>query len=154
MAQKISKSTIFSRINQKPTNYPMCTNLNCPLAATCRHAHEATDEARNAPVLHIINPLEYEGQTDGCAHYRDITSTVSYAIGFTAASERIKQAGLLSRFKSECLNHFARTTFYELRAGNRELSPETQDIIKACARRAGYTFGDAEFDEYVVGTCW
>lgn len=154
MAQKISKSTIFSRINQKPLDYAMCTNPHCSLAATCRHALEATEEARTASVLHIINPLEYEGRTDGCAHYRNANATVAYAIGFVNLSNRIKAAGLFSRFKSECLKHFSRTTFYELRAGNRELSPETQNIIKECAHRAGYTSDDDAFDEYVVGPCW
>ncbi len=154
MAQIVSKSTIYSRINQKPINYAMCTNPHCSLAATCRHALEATEDARNASVLHIINPLEYAGRTDGCPQYRNVDSTSSYAIGFTSLSNRIKDAGLLSRFKAECLKHFSRTTFYELRAGNRELSPETQNIIKECAHRAGYTFDDDAFDEYVVGTCW
>ncbi len=132
----------------------MCTNHLCTLASTCRHAHEATEDARSASVLHIINPLEYAGRRDGCAHYRDVNATVAYAIGFVNLSNRIKAAGLLSRFNEECLSRFPKSTFYELRAGNRELSPETQNIIKECAHRAGYTFDDDAFDEYVVGTWW
>lgn len=148
------KERLMRNLMEKPLHYPICLNWQtCKNRTRCLHALETTEAKCQAPTIYSVNPQLYDPE-QGCTQFRDKDAKHSYAFGFTRMAERIKATGRYQQFSSLCQKHFSRTLFFDMRAGNRAISPAEQQIIIQCAAQAGISFPAKGFDKMVETTKW
>lgn len=153
MKQNLQES-LMKRISEKPFDYPICMNWQkCPKRERCLHAQETTAEKCRWQVVHCINPLLYAEGKD-CVQFRDKDEKCRYAFGFTRQAERLKARGKYKEFMALCQRYFCRTVFFEMRSGQKALSPGDQQYIIRCAAEVGYAFPEDGFDQMIEVTKW
>ena len=145
---------LIERVLEKPYDYAICLNAeSCPKRERCLHALETTASKCSAQIIRCVNPQLYADGKE-CAQFRDKDAKCRYAFGFTRQSERMKAMGKYKEFMTACQKWFCRTVYYDMRAGNRTITPDEQRIIIGCAEKVGVHFPANAFDRMVETTDW
>jgi hypothetical protein len=147
MAQQTTKNP-----NEKvPNNYTLCTQSDCPKAATClRHVATKMMPAE-VKTWQIVSPA-YLAQTEGeCPMYRS-AKKVMYARGFVRmmSAFTVKQAHAL---KDSSIATFGMAMYYRMRKGTRLITPAEQETIYKLLEQQGITERPA-FDAYTEDYLW
>lgn len=149
MANKIKRE--LENMRTKPWKYVYCLKENCPKAETCHHKLFFEGHKDRDTVIEVLNPYL---QTDGeCPHYRTPGCKKTMAVGFMRQVCRMN-ADMLKKFQSACMRAFCKTVYYEMRAGNRLLSPGEQSTIRSCAEKVGWNFPENGFDHMYEVPVW
>ena len=138
--------------NEKvPTDYILCTQSDCPKAATClRHAAMAMMPAE-VTTWRIVSPTHL-AQTGGeCPYYRS-TEKVRYARGFVRmmSAMAVHQAHVA---KESLIATFGMAMYYRMRKGTRLINPTEQEKIYQLLDQQGIT-ERPEFDSYTEDYLW
>lgn len=131
-----------------PTDYPLCFNADCALAATCLRQIAARTGNRNEQFVLCVNPAVSGG--NDCASYRPDT-VVRMAYGMIHLYDQVL-ARDLSAIRSCIMAHFGNGSYYLRRNGKRAISPGEQAYIVQVFRKHGYEH--VAFDRYQDEIDW
>lgn len=134
-----------------PTNYPLCLNRECPLAANCLHQLAEQNITDSPEFWIVISPKRIALQQGACEYYRSSTK-VRFAKGFVNIMGNLPNKQTKSVI-TRLMNLFSRRTYYRIRKGDRLLSPDEQQQVLAIFKEYG-TSEPLEFDAYVEDYCW
>lgn len=149
MARKIERD--LEAMRTKPLKYVYCLKENCPQAETCLHKLFFEGHKDKDRVIEVLNPyLQSEGN---CVHYKTLGCTQMMAVGFMGQVCRMDDT-TRKKFQSVCMKDICKTVYYEMRAGNRLLSPSDQSYIRKCATKVGWNFPANGFDQMYEVPVW
>lgn len=149
MARKIKRE--LENMRTKPSKYVYCLKENCPLADTCLHKLFFEGHKDKDRVIEVLNPyLQKDGD---CMYYNTLGRKKMMAVGFMRQVCRMDDA-TLKKFQSACMKIFCKSVYYEMRAGNRLLSPGEQSYIRECATKVGWNFPETGFDRMYEVPVW
>lgn len=134
-----------------PFNYALCLKRECPKAATCLRQLVERQIPDNVEYWTIISP-KYQTTLEGdCPHYRSDTKN-SYARGLKNMLDNMPYSQMKD-VVSHLMNLFGRRSYYRVRNGERQLSPEEQKSIQNILKRCGVT-EPQKFDAYIEDYAW
>ncbi len=130
-----------------PTNWPICFQADCPLAANCLRHHAA--QLAPADLRHHECVLPGARTADGCHSFVE-DKPVRLARGMKRLLPRItSEEGMALR--QQLYNLFGSTSqFYRYRRGRWPIPPALQARVVALLHKYGYKT-DQPFDEYTEG---
>lgn len=137
--------------NKVPYRFCMCIASNCTKAKTCLRNIALEHVPLSERDINILNLKLIIGNYDSCQYYLD-NQKIRYAKGFVRLTRSIK-VGQASKFRSLLIEYFGRRKYYQLRSGEKLLSPQDQQHITKRALELGVILNDY-FDSYVDEYNW
>lgn len=149
MARKIERE--LEAMRTKPLKYVYCLKENCTQADTCLHKLFLEGHKDKDRVIEVLNPyLQKDGE---CQYYNTLGRKQIVAVGFMGQVSHM-DTETRKKFQSECMKGICKTVYYEMRAGNRLLSPTSQSYIRECATKVGWNFPKNGFDRMYEVPVW
>lgn len=134
-----------------PTDYPICINRQCPLAATCLRQLVEQNCNDSSEYWYIISPKRLAALQGSCPYYRSSTK-VKYAKGLANMLENMPHKQMRA-VVAGLKQLFSERTYYRIRKGERLLFPAEQQsiykLLQACGVKAR-----PEFDGYTEDYEW
>lgn len=130
--------------NTSPFRYKLCTQADkCPFANQCLRALAFANH-RDDEFQEVVNPARQHITENGCEYFRpDKTCTYGYGFRqFYSTLDREQRYQFREAFSSAT----SRTQFYEMRAGNRLITPGHIEKITKAAQAVGITLPDDWLD--------
>lgn len=143
-------TTPAAALTDVPPLFGRCANTTCSQCATCLRALAWSQDKGERAYMPTLSPALATGD-EHCAHYCK-AEALRYARGFTRMMNQMSRQGY-DRFRDWGIGHFGHTFFYEMRRGEKAISPEQQDYLLNMARKVGLTDG-LEFDTYEESIAW
>ena len=131
----MAQATTTNPNEKVPNEYALCTQNDCPKAATClRHAAVAMMPS-DVRTWRIVSPA-YLAQTEGeCPYYRS-TEKVVYARGFVRMIRSLP-VSISETVAKKLITRFGRNAYYDMRKGKRAIAPAEQEIILTVVAECG-----------------
>ena len=144
----MSQQTTKNPNDKVPNNYTLCTQSDCPKAATClRHVATKMMPAE-VKTWQIVSPA-YLAQTEGeCPMFRS-AKKVMYARGFVRMIRSLP-VNVSETVAHKLISRFGRNAYYDMRKGKRAIAPDEQEIICAVVAECGAQ-QEVTFDSYEEG---
>lgn len=140
-------------MQNRPFDYVYCLRENCPQASECLHKKFYEEVKDKRVVISVYNPQYQQHQEGQCPNYKVKGETMQVAVGFTHQVAKM-DASMLKAFQRECMKVYCKSVYYEMRAGNRLLSPSDQQCIRNCAAKVGWIFPENGFDRMRTVPSW
>lgn len=136
---------------EKAHHYLVCFLDRCPLSQRCLR-YLVGQYASSYPSAHTsINPLHPKVQTAECPMFRPIVRVMKKK-GMTHFYHDMP--GYMEyNIRQELIRLFKRTYYYEMRRGDRLITPEQQQQIEQVCRRHGWQ-GDLNYDGEQEDWAW
>lgn len=135
-----------------PSDYPKCTQADCPAAEQCLRHLMAQATPEKAIAITVINPKNLKPELGTSCPYFHSSQPVRMARGFTRALGSVRH-GEVNKIVAELSDLFDRRLYFRYRKGDRTLNPQRQEIIAEVLLRHGAT-QPVEFDSYEEDFDW
>lgn len=135
-----------------PSDYPKCTQADCPAAEQCLRHLMAQVTPEKAIAITVINPKNLKPELGTSCPYFHSSQPVRMARGFTRALGSVRH-GEVNKVMEEISHRWSKATYYRLRKGERLISPQEQKIIADILVQHGAK-EPIEFDNYEDGFDW
>lgn len=137
-------------MEERNINFAVCMSGECKVADTCRRAIAYRTITKECKTYEIVNPMVVTND-DQCPMY-PYKETVRYAKGFMQMVENLPPR-VFSEMKRKLLAHYGKNPYYEMRKGDRLISPADQMYFQALFLQQGITT-PYPFDEYIDKEEW
>ena len=137
-----------------PLGYAFCLEKNCVQGEKCLRSTKfkefCAQEHRSS--FCIVNPEDCNPQQKNCINFRS-AEPAPYAFGFTNEYQKMN---LIQKdaFKHLMIGHFCKTLYYDMKRGDRIITPEEQKTIISLAKKAEYNFPPNGFDRIHLLPGW
>lgn len=131
--------------NKVPQGYVHCINRDCPLANECLRFLAAENAPEDVLQYAVLNPKAIKTAGSDCPFHRDSTPK-RFGRGMNNMLQQVP-SGRLKVLRAQLIALFGRTLFYEMKKGDKLVSPENQ--AKICEAFQSMAPGvNVEFDSY------
>lgn len=148
------KSTLQSgsiSMEHLPNEYLMCILKDCPLSKRCLRYYAATQQSSNRHVLTVVNPGYHDVATEDCPWFRS-NEKVTMKRGMTNFFHDMP--GHMERsIRDQLIQLFGRTPYFNMRRGDRLITPGEQQQIARTCRQNGWQ-GELNYDGEVEDVEW
>lgn len=154
MKKKVYKNELIEKVQKMPHRYALCVKSDCPVASQClRHMLYKENDGKDA-TIEVVNPMCMVQDAVGrCNFFADGVHQATYALGFLRFV-----SGLTYRqkvmFQKRCLESMCKTVYYEMRAGQRVITPSWQTFLLRVARQEGIPVPSHFFDCTFKAPAW
>lgn len=134
-----------------PAEYLMCIQKECPLCSRCLRYYAATRQSNNLHVLTVVNPSYHGVATEDCPWFRpnEIVTMKRGMIDFFH-----EMPGRMERsIRDQLIQLFGRTPYFNMRRGDRLITPSEQQQIARTCRQNGWQ-GELNYDGEVEDVEW
>ena len=132
--------------------YTVCFANQCPKHEQCLRWNVGQLMPHNVKDCQCVNPHFDNVATEQCPMFRPAEKTL-WAKGMTRLLADYMPKNVESAVRTELINRYNRTYFFEYRNGTRLVPPAMQEEIRTLCRQSGWT-GDIPFDEYLEDYDW
>ena len=118
-----------------PEQYALCSNSNCKNAEHCLRQLCYKQLTANDTKIYVLNPLLFPKEDGECSYFRT-DKKVSYAWGIKNILDDIP--AVKAKFiKSDLLQRYGRTKYYQFYRGEKPLSVKDQQTFAKIFRQNG-----------------
>ena len=139
-------------IEKAKEGYTVCYVDNCPLRQQCLRWQVGQHVPNTKCSYWCVNPHFDNVETEQCPMFRPAEKTL-WAKGMTRLLADYMPKNVESAVRTELINRYNRTYFFEYRNGTRLIPPAMQEEIRDLFRRHGWT-QEVQFDEFVEDYDW
>lgn len=134
-----------------PSDYLMCILKECPLCSRCLRYIAGTQQSNDLHVLSVLNPRYNDAATENCRWYRS-NEKVMMKRGMTNFFHDMP--GHMERsIRNQLIQLFGRTTYFNMRRGDRLITPSEQKQIAKVCRQNGWQ-GELNYDGETEDVQW
>lgn len=136
--------------NELPASYTLCLYEGCPRATQCLRCALGLGVPAERTQIRILSPAAARRLAgDQCPHFRPIVK-YSYARGIESLLRQLRSFPYDDAvwIKDKVYNFFGRWKYYEIKHGDRLVTPEEQAEIRKYFLKRGIT-AEPSFDERV-----
>lgn len=144
----------MTTLNQKniPDHFRRCVAEGCAAAEVCLRYQAYKDSTEQDESFWVINPKAAHPEAGtACPHYAS-AAKVRMARGFKHALLSVPH-GNVKRIAEEISSHFCQRNYYNIRRGDRPMTPAEQEIIATVLEKYGART-PIEFDAYYDDYLW
>lgn len=143
--------TIHTSMERLTSEYLMCILKECPLSSRCLRYLAGTQQSSDLHVIRVLNPRYHDAATESCRWFRS-NKKMMMKCGMTNFFHDMP--GHMERsIRNQLIQLFGRTTYFNMRRGDRLITPsEQQQIAKVC-RHNGWQ-GELNYDGEVEDVQW
>ncbi len=118
-----------------PEQYALCSNSNCKNAEHCLRQLCYKQLTANDTKIYVLNPLLFPKEDEECSYFRT-DKKVSFAWGIKNILDDIP--AVKAKFiKSDLLQRYGRTKYYQFYRGEKPLSVKDQQTFAKIFRQNG-----------------
>ena len=141
-------------LNGIPSGYSFCLRKDCLRAGKCLRSVKLDEycKEQERESFNIVNPAYCRTDERPCRYYATL-DLVPYAVGF---QNQYSKMNLIQKdeFKRYVKGAFCKTLFYDMKKGDRIITPREQKIIISLAKEADYDFPENGFDHIFMRPAW
>ncbi len=138
-------------LNEMPAMFGMCSQTECPHAATCLRQVVYPHASAKRMFLNVLNPNWLKAQKGKYKCYLK-SQKERHAFGFIRTINAIP-SGKAGGFRSSLMSHMGRKRYYQARKGEVMLTEAEKQLIVKLANKYGVTL-DEYFDKHKYVLVW
>lgn len=151
MKKVLNTEEMIAMTQSKPFGYALCVKEDCPQKGQCLRYQQYQKDNGKSRMINIINPLTIASTP--CKMFSDASKPGKYAIGMYRIVLRLNP-DQKARFQDRCMRSFCKTVFYEMRGGQRVITPMEMSLIIKAGQAEGITICEEDFDITFEAPAW